>query len=432
MGLVLMRLVVSSDNVSDSGPPHCINANDLASIVAAAKAATSQPALASILRQADVALTKLLASRDAPAVDDPDFWLHVLEPLGWLRQTALYQWGRRPDVPACCVNLAIAPTLVHALAILPAQSSTCAGGEVGQGTTLRVQLLGATNDFESRADWSHIWSLFEASSLQVPASIEVTYVGFQQPSFNLGMHEDCFADVPCPPPPAGLTIKSARGLLHELTFPAPDVTLICHPGLHTYPEWYPTLCTLIRQDTTTVLVGHSNAFAFTHDASTLQVAINAFGAVSVLPIVRNPFCQLFHDATRGSMLAPPGGDHTHANMAALAIFRGGQPRGREEVTASLERADFLVQATSAFAVGAGGPPHRDTGLHLKYQWLPPDVRLQAVELLRGISANHTAEENSPDGSQRVGLDKALIDADLAGHFAWARAIEATVFDDAEW
>ena len=66
--------------------------------------------------------------------------------------------------------------------------------------------------------------------------------------------------------------------------------------------------------------------------------------------------------TKGSLLAPPGKDHIHCNLAALTIFKGGAIRPYEDVDAVLDRMDYLMQTVQAGPM-ARGPRHRDTRLN---------------------------------------------------------------------
>ena len=68
---------------------------------------------------------------------------------------------------------------------------------------------------------------------------------------------------------------------------------------------------------------------------------------------------MYDDITKGSLLAAEGQDHTHANMACLAVVRGGEAKPQLEVEETIDCLDYLAVAVGAcLPMLARGPWHR--------------------------------------------------------------------------
>ena len=100
----------------------------------------------------------------------------------------------------------------------------------------------------------------------------------------------------------------------------------------------------MAENVLTMVTGHSNTQAFTHDACGLQVELQLYGADMVQAMAWNPFWQVYTDPTKGSLFSPA--DTDHANMAVVAIFCGGQPPSFSKFADDINCLDFLVACTT--------------------------------------------------------------------------------------
>ena len=160
-------------------------------------------------------------------------------------------------------------------------------------------------------------------------------------------------------------VEYVRELYHQRQRPQPDVAVLCHPGFDNYLKmWLPTMEVLLRGHIPVVVSSHSNFYAFTADSILHQdIALGAIGAKIIQRQIWNPFCLAYHDPTKGSLLAPPGKDEVHCNLACISIVQGGSCNAIEDVDEFLECLDYLSVGTSAFPEGfADGPLHRNTDL----------------------------------------------------------------------
>ena len=183
-------------------------------------------------------------------------------------------------------------------------------------------------------------------------------------------------------------IKHVDELYHARERPAPDVALLCHPGFDNYKElWHPTMDVLFRFNIPVLVAGHSNFTAPTHDALMHQdLGLIAFGAKSIKPQMWNPFCQAYVDPTKGSLLAPPGREHDHCNLALVSIFRGGDLKPFAAVDSFFDALDYLAVSVVGFPPHAAvGPMLRDTPLRLKYGLMSQSERDAAVKLLHDLT-----------------------------------------------
>ena len=114
------------------------------------------------------------------------------------------------------MNLAIAPTLVYAFQSIALQLPT--------KSAFKIHCIGATDDFEGRADWSQLPALLRAAGLALPSRTEITYVGVEK-SFNLGPYVEAFKNIPFPSAGRNTTIHKRQGLYHDVDLPRPDVVL---------------------------------------------------------------------------------------------------------------------------------------------------------------------------------------------------------------
>ena len=361
---------------------HCVSAQErnLVAVPSAVHSIAVMPldgrVRRSHLQRLDMKVLRMAAALGPPALTDP-LLRPQFENLGRARQRFLYEWGVLPKYPHQCYNLAIGPTLAFALqtiAFVPENVKS-----------FRVHCVGATEDFEARADWVPLPELFRAAGLVLPEHTEITYVGVAS-GFNLGPDADVFTKVPMPPTTMNITVRKYHGLYHEMELEVPHVVVLCHPGFDAYTQdWYPTMRKIIEQGATTVVTGHSNFYKLTHDAAHLQAHLNFFGAHTLSPVAWNPFAQVYDDITKGSLLAAAGQDHTHANMACLVVVRGGEPKTLREVEEGFDCMDYLAVSVGAFhPMCARGPWHR-TGLRLEYPNMTPALRQVATDLMKEIS-----------------------------------------------
>ena len=237
----------------------------------------------------------------------------LLEHVARQRQKTLYKWGTVPHNPEACVNTAIAPTLALAL-----QAVAWRPTEEGP---IRIHCIGATDDFEGREDWSRLPALLHSAGVSVPRRCEILHVGTMA-GFSMDVAAEMFEGLPPPFRSKKVKVHKSRGLYHKLSgCRSAHVAILCHPGFEAYTEdWYPTMAKLIQESTITIVTGHSNATTFTHDAANLQASLQAFGANVIQSCAWNPFCQVYTDETKGSLLAPLEMQSVHASMAAFAVF----------------------------------------------------------------------------------------------------------------
>ena len=345
-----------------------------------------------MIQQLDVALLKMCAHWGQACVNAPGTRALLENPCRQ-RQRLLYEWGKIPAYPRQCINLALAPTLVYACVLAklhPAEEGS-----------LTIHCIGATDDFEMRADWSNLTELFRAAGRQPPQEVDIILVG-EDASFNLAPFVQVFESVNPPPLPQNVKVRRVRQLYHEAGLPQPHVAMLCHPGFEVYQDWYPTMAKLIDENIPTIATAHSNFYAFSDDAPALETEVRAFGARLLHKVVWNPHCHAFNDPTKGSALTSPEKEHVHSTMSCVAVFCGGATNTRKEVEAILERMNYLSLAVTAFIPQlAKGAPHRTTSLNKMFPRMPDKERSSAMMLLRDIN------------SQAL---RVTSDADLAEYF----------------
>ena len=326
-----------------------------------------------------------------------------------LRQNLLFPWnpyapGHGITNPNACLNFAVAPTLVYGmLAVKP---------RLEISDVLTVHCIGATNDFEGRADWSQLADMLKEARFP-HCAIEITYIGDKEEFAAPGV----FTRAQPPPSLPGVTVKSINKLYHNAKATRPDIALICHPGFDNYlKDWHRTMADLFRQCIPVIVSGHSNFHSFSHDALMQDIELEAFGAKIIQRQIWNPFCQAYTDPTKGSLLAPPGCDHDHCNLATISIFRGGCARAFKHVDAVFDILDYMVQALHALPPFiAKGPLHRSTGLALKYTKMTNTQREAVLKLTREMIGGTTQMQFT-----EAGLTELLSQRGVADHFRLGR------------
>ena len=329
-----------------------------------------------------------------------------------LRQQMLCTWGEFPTDPLACINVAIAPTLVYGM--LASRPHIKAEG------TLKVHCIGATADFEGCADWSGLSQLLAAADFN-PSNVEITHFGNEN-CFSLP--PDCmkWSDMRMSSQPQKqqipVKVEYVRELYHQRERPRPDVAVLCHPGFDNYLKmWLPTMEVLLRGHIPVVVSSHSNFYAFTTDSILHQdIALGAIGAKIIQRQIWNPFCLAYHDPTKGSLLAPPGKDEVHCNLACISIVQGGSCNAIQDVDEFLECLDYLSVGTSAFPSSvAAGPLHRNTDLRWKYPNMKMSERAAACNLARDLTQGIRAPPLTASAFKDM-----FKEYDLFGHFARGR------------
>ena len=295
-----------------------------------------------------------------------------------LRQRLFFAWDpfESPvNVNSAHVNFAVAPTVVYGLlAVHP---------RMKLGKTVRIHCIGATADFEGHADWAQIIPLLAAGGFNEVADVEITCVGV-----NDAFAAPWLLDSPrVPEIAAGVTVRWMRALYHDTDIAPPDAAILCHPGLEAHLDsWRPTMGRLFDIGVPVIVAGHSNFYAYSHDAAYQDVTLAAFGATFLQRLIWNPFCQAYVDETKGSLLAPSGKDHAHCNLAAISVIRGGCLRPLRDVEAVVDLFHYLVMAVHAQPswFEPDGPAHRNTNLNLQLPRMTAEQRSAALGIVRGV------------------------------------------------
>ena len=295
-----------------------------------------------------------------------------------LRQGLFFAWDPREPpviVNSTHANLAVAPTVVYGLlAVHP---------RMKLGNTVRIHCIGATADFEGHADWAQIIPLLAAGGFNEVADVEITCVGV-----NDAFAAPWLLDSPrTPAVAAGVTVRWIRALYHDIDIAPPDAAILCHPGLEAHLDsWRLTMGRLFDIRVPVIVAGHSNFYAYSHDAAYQDVTLAAFGATFLQRLVWNPFCQAYVDETKGSLLAPSGKDHAHCNLAAISVVRGGCLKPLQDVEAVVDLFHYLVLAVHAQPswFEPDGPAHRNTNLNLQLPRMRPEQRSAALGIVRGV------------------------------------------------
>ena len=295
-----------------------------------------------------------------------------------LRQRLFFDWdplAPSADVQPTHVNLAVAPTVVYGLlAVHP---------RIELGKTLAIHCIGATADFEGHADWDQLLPLLAAGGFHNVADVEITCVGV-----NDAFAAPWLLDGPKPTAvAAGVTVRWMRALYHDTDISPPDVAVLCHPGLEAHLDtWHPTMGHLFDIGVPVVVAGHSNFYAYSHDAAYQDVTLAALGATFVQRIIWNPFCQAYVDETKGSLLAPSDKDHAHCNLATISVVRGGCLNPLRDVETVVDLLHYLVMAVHAQPswFEPDGPAHRHTNLNLQLPRMTAAQRTAALDIVRGV------------------------------------------------
>lgn len=286
-----------------------------------------------------------------------------------------------------------------------------------------MHCVGATADFEGCADWSRLGELLEAAGLRVPESVEITYFGNEQ-SFALpagvrpwsSMQQQCGSS-----DSLHVRVRQLSELYHAREREVPDVALLCHPGFDNYKEtWLPTIGVLLGANVPVIAVGHSNYFVTSHDAIMRQDAgLQAMGATIIRGQMLNPFCQVYHDPTKGSLLSAPDQDHKHCNLAYISIAQGGVLRPAQDIESFFDAMDYLCVATVGFpAFQALGPMLHGGPLRLKYPKMSEKEREAAVQLLRDVLAGATRFPVTATELNRLFSKRGLVDHFSRGRGNW--------------
>ena len=136
-------------------------------------------------------------------------------------------------------------------------------------------MIGATANFSGHADLDQLHLLLAAAGFRDVADVEITCVGV-----NDAFAAPWLLDSPrAPAYAAGVSVRWFRGMYHETSIAPPDVAVLCHPGLEAHLDsWHSTMGRLFDDGVPVIIAGHSNFYAYSHDAAYQDVILAALGA----------------------------------------------------------------------------------------------------------------------------------------------------------